>query len=160
MEEISTSEMLGHLRTANRLFKSFEKAIEIAESLSGHEAKIASLKSELKALDSERELKDMECEHLTGEIAGFKLDASNIQKQADIDKAKFLEKARTVLDNAKAEAGHIVACAKRDTEDTLARIEELKAKEKAAKSATKNAVLKLEAAEKKVKDFKAQFADS
>ncbi len=63
-KKITTGEVVGHLRAAARLFKSFEFANESAELVLAAEASVSTLKKELTLLEKEKVSLNKECDSL------------------------------------------------------------------------------------------------
>lgn len=160
MTEISTSEMVGHLRQATRLFKSFSKAADAAELLCDWENKVGKLKKEVDGLTEEVKNLTIHCEVTTEKIKEAEektvsIEAESKKRAANVDVA-----ISALMDKARIKADGIVTNANNEIELVTARVKALKLKEDLAVMAKKKADGDLAKAEKRVVDFKKKFASS
>lgn len=160
MTEVSTSEMVGHLRQASRLFKSFSKAADAAELLCNWEDKVGKLKKESDELAEEIKNLTIHCEVTTEKIKEAEEKAVLIAAEAEKRAASVDVAINQLMDKARTKAEGIVTNANSEIELVTARVKALKLKEDLAVMAKNKADGDLVKAEKKVSDFKIKFAAS
>jgi len=95
-KKITTGEVVGHLRAASRLFKSFEFANEAAELVLKAEASVTKLKKEINILEKEKESLNKECDRVV--VKANKAEAAIVLHQ------KAVQEAASVASTAALEA--------------------------------------------------------
>lgn len=158
-EEISTSEMLGELRRMHRTFKSFERAVDIAENIKDHEDTVNGLKSDANFLKAERAKLNDECDDLVSKISIAKSDLSSLDETVKRKLSEAEEKAEETLNSARERAEQIVNTAKDEADNINSHIKSLQDEEKKAIAARNKANAEMEEAKRKLREFKAQLVN-
>lgn len=159
-KKMSTSELVGHLRGAERLFKTLQYAREAAEFFhdlekeqKGMELAIKKLNAEFDKAEALKVAAEKETNRLTAEAMGLENEIATVRRKASDEAAKIrqdaVEGAKKIEDAAKAKVSKI-----REEE-----AEAVKAKE-AALQATAEAEDQLKAIEKQVLAAKKKFLKS
>lgn len=159
-KEISNSEIVGNLRKASRLFKTFEKAGDMAEMFCDYEGKVARLKLDVTSLTDEKEKLNFECDQVVEKIDKAKLvfETLESENEARISKAKL--DADKIIRESQGIAKATTDTANNEVELINARIESLKAEKVSHETSTTKALSELKKVEKQVSDFKKKFAQS
>jgi len=164
-KKISTSEIVGHLRQANRLFKAFEKASEAAELIHGFEKKVSDLEKDVDALTTEKESLNIACEDIACEEVVKSIDLA--KKEEKSLKAKSKERNDAVnlhidkmMGEAKVKAEKLVASATTEANTIMENIKTLKSDETVSMNAKIEAEKELDKVLKKIKSTKERFINS
>jgi len=117
-KKITTGEVVGHLRAAARLFKSFEFANEAAQTVLTAESSVKKLEKEVELLKKERDTLNKECDKLVERsneaekaIAVHKEAVAKAAQEAietaNANKLKASKEAKAIVDRAEAKAKQI-----------------------------------------------------
>jgi len=156
-KKITTGEVVGHLRAASRLFKSFEFANEAAELVLKAESSVRKLEKEIDSLEKEKSKLDQFCDKLVERANGLEIEISDHQKavKSAIEVASALAQAQSV--KAKSEAKGIVDKALKEAANIESRKDKAMSEMMQAESGQRKAEAKLIKIEKEVNQAKEAF---
>lgn len=118
-KKISTGEVVGHLRAASRLFKSFEFANAAAELVLNTETTINTLRKDIKGLEKEKKELNAECDLAVQKATEAEKDIIKHKKVVQEAATAAAEHTKIVKAKAKVEAINIIS----NTEGILKDIE-------------------------------------
>lgn len=160
MDEISTAEMVGHLRQAGRLFKSFQRATECAELLKDFEDKENALKESIEHLTEERKNLNIACEIVVQEIEAEKTALKVLTNKNTEKVVKSKAETEKIFKAAEIKADKIISTANDKVKSVIEEIGELKKEKEIFIKERDKAQNECEVAKKLVSDFKSTFAKS
>jgi len=159
-KKISTSEIVGHLRQANRLFKAFEKASEAADLIHGYEKKVSGLEKDVESLTKEKGSLNIECEEVVKSIDKAKAEEKSLKAKAKERNDAVNAHIDKMMVEAKEKAEQVVTTATAEANQIMESIKSLKSDEIVANNAKDEAEKELDKVLKKIKSTKERFINS
>lgn len=155
--KITTGEVVGNLRVAARLFKSFENALEAAELVHSHEKEVKKLQGEIESLEKEKVSLNNECDAAVASAN----EAEQKKKDYDVELQKAIEQGKIELaaikNKAREEAKAIIGKAEAKAEAILSDTTAYEALRAQALTAKNKAEAEFELINKKVQAAKESF---
>lgn len=159
-DKVSTSELVGQLRAAARLFKVLEYASDAAHFFHDLEKEQKGLEKAIESLNNEYDKILTDKATATSEVEALRIEKDNLSEEIRVVRQKASNEAADIIANAQEAAKKVEAQAEANVEKIKEREEEALKAKRVAEAAQADAESQLVAIEKQVKAAKAKFLKS